>query len=119
MAEPSQVFLELANHHKLQLPGLNFYASGEPAVGSPAAPLAHYLSTRFRALALFGRRSPVRVVRSSSPAAENHWRHFGLRICAQLGRRLGSVFGGELPIKAQGIWYRDTSTAYHRLCPTF
>ena len=38
---------------------------------SPAAPLAHYLPTRFRALALFGRRSPERVVRSSSPAAEN------------------------------------------------
>jgi hypothetical protein len=38
---------------------------------APAAPRAHYLSTRFRALALFGRRSPERVVRSSSPAAEN------------------------------------------------
>jgi hypothetical protein len=37
----------------------------------PAAPRAHYLSTRFRAVALFGRRSPERVVRSSSPAAEN------------------------------------------------
>jgi hypothetical protein len=37
---------------------------------APAAPRAHYLSTRFRALALFGRRSPERVVRSSSPAAE-------------------------------------------------
>jgi hypothetical protein len=37
----------------------------------PAAPRAHDLSTRFRAVALFGRRSPERVVRSSSPAAEN------------------------------------------------
>jgi hypothetical protein len=38
---------------------------------SPAAALVHYLPTRFRALALFGRRSPERVVRSSLPAAEN------------------------------------------------
>jgi hypothetical protein len=37
----------------------------------PAAPLAHYLPTRFRALALFDRRSPERVVRSSLPAVEN------------------------------------------------
>ena len=38
---------------------------------SPAAALVHYLPTRFRALALFGRRSRERVVRSSLPAAEN------------------------------------------------
>src|SRR5207237_430554 len=38
---------------------------------SPAAPPSRYLLTRFRALALFGRRSPERVVRSSLPAAEN------------------------------------------------
>src|SRR5207244_10439376 len=38
---------------------------------SPAAALVPYLPTRFRALALFGRRSPERVVRSSLPAAEN------------------------------------------------
>ena len=38
---------------------------------SPAAPSAHYLSTRFRALALFRRRLPERVVRSSLPASEN------------------------------------------------
>jgi hypothetical protein len=37
----------------------------------PAAPPSRYLLTRFRALALFGRRSPERVVRSSLPAAEN------------------------------------------------
>ena len=30
----------------------------------------HYLPTRFRALALFGRRPPERVVRSSLPATE-------------------------------------------------
>src|ERR1700730_4472270 len=34
-------------------------------------PPTHYLPTRFRALALFSRRSPERVVRSSLPAAEN------------------------------------------------
>ena len=38
---------------------------------SPPAALVHYLPTRFRALALFGRRPPQRVVRSSLPAAEN------------------------------------------------
>ena len=38
---------------------------------SPAAPPPHYLPTRFRALALFGRRPPQRVVRSSLPASEN------------------------------------------------
>jgi hypothetical protein len=32
---------------------------------------AHYLPTRLLALALFGRRPPQRVVRSTSPAAEN------------------------------------------------
>ena len=37
----------------------------------PAAPQAHYLPTRFRALALFGRRLPERVVSSSLPASEN------------------------------------------------
>src|ERR1700737_2633613 len=37
----------------------------------PAAPPPHYLPTRFRALALFGRRPPRRVVRSSLPASEN------------------------------------------------
>jgi len=31
----------------------------------------HYLPTRFRALALFGRRPAQRVVRSSLPASEN------------------------------------------------
>ena len=48
----------------------------ETSIAFLAAPLsrgtqAHYLSTRFRALALFGRRSPERVVRSPLPAAEN------------------------------------------------
>jgi hypothetical protein len=38
---------------------------------SPPAALVHYLPTRFRALALFGRRLPERVVRSSLPASEN------------------------------------------------
>src|SRR5271166_5961588 len=38
---------------------------------SPAAPPAHHLPTRFRALALFSRRSSEREVRSSLPAAEN------------------------------------------------
>ena len=38
---------------------------------SPAASPAHYLPTRFRALALFSRRSPERLVRSSLPASEN------------------------------------------------
>src|SRR5215469_1730111 len=37
----------------------------------PAAPQAHYLSMRFRALALFGRRPPERVVRPVPPASEN------------------------------------------------
>src|SRR5260370_9396721 len=37
----------------------------------PAAPPPHYLPTRFRALALFGRRPPERVERSSLPASEN------------------------------------------------
>src|SRR5271165_3633518 len=38
---------------------------------SPAAPPPHCLPTRFRALALFGRRPPERVARSSLPASEN------------------------------------------------
>src|SRR3974390_162305 len=38
---------------------------------SPAARFSHYFLTRFRALALFGRRSSERVARSSLPAAEN------------------------------------------------
>src|SRR5262245_54976865 len=38
---------------------------------APAAPPSHYLPTRFRALALFGRRPSERMVRSSLPAAEN------------------------------------------------
>ena len=38
---------------------------------SPAALLVHYLPTRFRALALFGRRPTVRVMRSVLPASEN------------------------------------------------
>ena len=37
----------------------------------PAAALSHYLPTRFRALALFGRRPAERVVRSVLPASEN------------------------------------------------
>jgi len=37
----------------------------------PAALPARHLPTRFPALALFGRRSPERVVRSSLPASEN------------------------------------------------
>jgi hypothetical protein len=37
----------------------------------PAALPAQHLPTRFRALELFSRRSPQRVVRSSLPAAEN------------------------------------------------
>jgi hypothetical protein len=38
---------------------------------SPAALVAYHLPTRFRALALFSRRLPERVVRSALPAAEN------------------------------------------------
>src|SRR3982751_2367970 len=38
---------------------------------SPAALLSRYLLTRFRALALFGRRSAERVVNSRRRAAEN------------------------------------------------
>ena len=38
---------------------------------SPAAPPSHCLPTRFRALALFGRRPAERVVRSVLPASEN------------------------------------------------
>jgi hypothetical protein len=48
--------------------------SAFPAAKSPIAPAAPpslYLPTRFRALALFGRRPPERMVRSSLPAAEN------------------------------------------------
>jgi hypothetical protein len=37
----------------------------------PNAPLSHHLPARFRALALFGRRSAQRVVRSVLPASEN------------------------------------------------
>ena len=37
----------------------------------PAGPLSHYLPTRFRALALFGRRPAERVVSSVLPASEN------------------------------------------------
>src|SRR6516164_9354161 len=37
---------------------------------SPAVPPAYCLPTRFRALALFGRRSPERGLRSSLPASE-------------------------------------------------
>jgi hypothetical protein len=37
----------------------------------PAAPKAHSLTTRFRALALFERRSAERVARSVLPASEN------------------------------------------------
>jgi hypothetical protein len=45
-------------------------SSGQIPIGL-AAPLLHYPSPRFRALALFGRRSAERVVRSSLPASEN------------------------------------------------
>src|SRR6516164_1775419 len=43
-----------------------------------AAPLSHYFPTRFRALAVFSRRLPERVARSSLPAAEN------LHICGPM-----------------------------------
>src|ERR1700730_2827948 len=42
-----------------------------PAPATPAALPRHYLLTRFRALALFGRRPAERVVRSVLPASEN------------------------------------------------
>src|SRR5262249_27094041 len=50
----------------------------------PAAPQAHYLSMRFRALALFGRRPPERVVRPVPPASENLHKSGGYRIATMM-----------------------------------
>jgi hypothetical protein len=65
----------------VQSPGLHFTPRGhiEPA----ARPTEAYLP-RFRALALFGRRLPERVVRSSLPASENLHRT-GLMQCSKTG----------------------------------
>src|SRR5213083_2621785 len=62
----------------------------------PAAALVHFLPTRFRALALFGRRPPERVVRSSLPAAENlhrrrHSMGFPVRCDEATDRALGVI----------------------------
>src|SRR3954468_23312613 len=48
---------------------------------SPAALLSRYLLTRFRALALFGRRSAERVVSSRRRAAENLTNSGGCHYC--------------------------------------
>ena len=67
------------------------------AARSPAAPPARYLLTRFRALALFGRRPPERVD-STLPASEN-LHSSGLMQCSKDGRskRLTAVQQYETP----------------------
>src|SRR5271166_2572908 len=59
---------------------------------SPAAPPAHYLPTRFRALALFSRRSSEREVRSSLPAAEN-LHTTGLMHCSKFASLFDHLIG--------------------------
>ena len=63
----------LCTHHFLSLPLL--LACPNPhslfAAPLPCGSAVPHLPTRFRALALFGRRPPQRVVRSSLPASEN------------------------------------------------
>src|SRR3974390_2207297 len=96
--------LALASPAPLPCPNPHSRLSHRP----PAALPARHLPTRFRALALFSRRPPERVVRSSLPAAENL--HMSGHSCDPRRpyscRTIGHLFsrGPRTEISADDFW---------------
>jgi hypothetical protein len=95
-------------------PGLQLTPRGQiPIV--PAAPPSDHPPPRFRALALFGRRPPERVARSSLPASENlhtsrHMQRSKIHAYSITSSAVASSVGGTVRLSIRAVWALMTSS---------